>query len=72
MVEWLERPGYGAEIARKIVNLKPGLAILRLENFLCHPNCKWVPVSNQEKNRAAKGERWTPPFICCVQDKVGI
>ena len=24
------------------------------------------------KDKAAKGDRWTTPFICCAQDTVGL
>ena len=24
------------------------------------------------KNKAAKGEGWAPPFICCAQDTLGL
>ena len=56
MVEWLERLGYGAESRRKVVSLKLGFAMPRLENSLCHSNSKLVPFLELGKAKAAKGE----------------
>ena len=32
MVEWLERLDYGAESGRKVISLRQGIAMQRLEN----------------------------------------
>ena len=49
-----------------------GFAMRRLENSLCRPSSKWVPFSNYGKAKVAKGEGWSPPFINCAQDTVGV
>ena len=51
VVEWLERLGYGAESRRKFVSSRLGFAMLRLENSLCQPSSKWVPVSNEGRQK---------------------
>ena len=43
----------------------------RLENSLSQPSSKWVPFFKLEKDKAAKGEGWAPPFVSCAQDSVG-
>ena len=53
MGECLERFDYGAESRRKVVSSRLGFAMRRLENSL-------------RKAKAAKGERWAPPFHSCA------
>ena len=43
VVEWYEQLDYGAESRRKVVGLRPGFAMRRLENCLCQPSNVWVP-----------------------------
>ena len=47
VVEWLERPSYGAESRIKVVSSSLGFAMRRLENSLCQPSSKWTPFTNQ-------------------------
>ena len=60
MVEWLEQLDYGTESRRKVVSSRLGVT-LRLSTFF-----------ELGKVKAAKGEGWAPPFICCAQDTVGL
>ena len=53
-VEWLERLSYGAEGRRKVVSLRLGFAIRRLENSLCQSSSKWLPFSNYGRTRQRK------------------
>ena len=46
MVEWSESLDCGAECRRKVVNSRLGFAMRRLENYLCQPSSRWVPLSN--------------------------
>ena len=46
MVEWLGQLDYGAESRCKVVSLRRGFAMRRLENSLCLPSSEWVPFSN--------------------------
>ena len=41
------------------------------DDFFCQPSSKWVPFRELGKDKAAKGEGWAPPFICCAQYTVG-
>ena len=70
VVECLERLCYGAENRVK----REFEAWLRhaTTGKLCQPSSKWVPFFELGKDKAAKGAGWTPPFISCVQDTVGL
>ena len=70
--EWLEQLDYGAGSRRKVVISRLGFAMRRLENSLCPPSSKWVPLFEFGKAKAAKGEGWAPPFISCARDTVGL
>ena len=48
MVEWLERFDYGIESCRKVVSLRLGFAMRRLENSRCQPSSEWVPFRIRE------------------------
>ena len=72
VVEWLEWLGYGAESRRKVASSALGFAIRRLEICLFQPSSKWVPFFESGKDKAAKGEGWVPPFICCAHGTVGL
>ena len=40
--------GYnGSDMVQEVVSRLQGLAMRQLENSLCLPSSKWVPVSNQ-------------------------
>ena len=42
MVRWLDWLGYRAESHQKVVSLRLGFTIRRLENSVCQPSSKWV------------------------------
>ena len=70
VVEWFERLDYGAESRRKVVSLRLGFAMRRLENSV-NPAVNGY-LFRIRKAKEAKGEGWAPPFISCVQDTVGL
>ena len=53
---------------REVVSSRLGIGIQRLENCLCQPSSKWVPLSELGKDKAAKGEGWSSHFLSCAQD----
>ena len=67
MVKWLERFDYDAESRRKVMSLRLGFAMRRLENSLCQLSSS-VSFFELGKAKAAKVEGWVPPFISCAQD----
>ena len=61
---WL---GYGADGCFKVLSLRLGFAMKRLQNSLCQP--KWVPFFELGKDKAAKGEEWALSFhLLCPRD----
>ena len=47
MAERLGRLDYGAESHRKVVSLRLGFTMRRLQNSLCQPSSEWVPFLNK-------------------------
>ena len=37
-----------------------------LKKSLFQPSSKWVSLLQTERDKAAKGKRWVPPFISCA------
>ena len=71
VVEWSKRLGYGGDSRRKVVSSNPGFAIRQQETFSVSPAVNGSCFES-EKDKAAKGEGWVLPFICCPIDTVGL
>ena len=64
--------GYNAESHRKVVRSSPGFAIHPMTGRLSVNPAVNGTFFESGKDKAAKGEGWTPPFIRCAQDTVGL
>ena len=69
----IERLGYSAESRRKVVRLRPGIAIRQLEkvNSFCQPSSKWVPFSNLGRI-SSESRGMGSPIISFAQDIIGL
>ena len=60
-------------MVQKVAVLREFEARLRLENSLSlSTQQKMGTFFELEKDKAAKGEGWAPPFISCAQDTLGL
>ena len=69
--EWLERLGYGAEVAVKR-KFEAGLRHETTGKLSLSAKQKMGTFFELGKAKAAKGEGWAPPSISCAQDTVGL
>ena len=67
MVEWLETLNYDAE-DREFESRLWSTQDWKTQSIQKQMGIFFDPG----KDKAAKGEGWDPPFICCAQDRVGL
>ena len=71
LVEWLDRLSYGAEYCRKAC-VRGGASTWDNWKTLSVKPAVNGYLFELGKDKAAKGDRWAPPSISCVQDTVGL
>ena len=68
VVRWLERLGYGAGKTPEGREFEAGFRYPTTEKLSMPTQQLMGTFFESEKDKAAKGERWALPFICCAKD----